>query len=387
VALTPEGPGEFTQRSAMLQEISGLLRQRLEAENSTLVRDAAAFDELMRQAAYILGDVLARTEQALAEAPGEPDLGKPAPGAPAGAAEAAQRRYPDMHPAGEDKLFSVEIGTHRARRGIHPAESLRAATILFEVAFPVLVKQLAPQHPARAMSLGLALHEATMDRVALASLSYVDFLLEKLQASRQEERRRIARELHDRVSHGMGLALQNLDLYRYYAQREPERGTEKMTAAVGALGEVLRTVQQLSAELRRSVGTDGVQRALQAYVGANAPSSIKATIEFTGDPKTLPPNVSEELYLILREATRNVLRHADATRLRISVEISESQVEAEVIDDGRGFAVAATDTAPGGGLPSMAERAQLLHGTLDLDSQLGRGTRVVLRVPLTGGGR
>ncbi|MGI5213953.1 histidine kinase [Plantactinospora sp. CA-290183] len=185
-------------------------------------------------------------------------------------------------PAARDSL-AIEIGTSRALRGVHPVESLRAASALYDAALSVLAARHHNADGAALAEVSSALHQAVMNRVGLASLAYVSFLMEKLHASRQEESRRIARELHDRVGHGMGLALQHLDLHRLYAAQDPRRSEAKLDAAVASLGEALRTVQQLSAELRRSVGTDGIERSLRAYLRANVPAGVQATLTVDGE--------------------------------------------------------------------------------------------------------
>jgi signal transduction histidine kinase len=128
-----------------------------------------------------------------------------------------------------------------------------------------------------------------MDRVTVAALSYVDFLMDRLQASRQDERRRIARELHDRIGHGMGLARQNLDLFQHYTKHDPARAPAKMANALGSLAEAMRTVQQLSAELRRSVGDAGLEPALRSYLRANVrPRSVRRWSS-SATPRRCPP--------------------------------------------------------------------------------------------------
>ena len=193
--------------------------------------------------------------------------------------------------------FSAEIGANRANGGIAPADSLRAATTLFEVTLPVLTRELRPPDTDTVLRISRLLHNSIMVRVSLASVAYVAFLMEKLAASRQEERRRIARELHDRVLHGMGLALQGLDLHRHYTATDPDRARDKLDSAVLFLGEAVRTVQHLSAELRRSVGDDGLERALRAYLEINADPSVRISITTKGDARTLGPDIAEELYL------------------------------------------------------------------------------------------
>ena len=230
--------------------------------------------------------------------------------------------------------------------------------------------------------VSVALYESVMDRITLASLSYVDFLMDKLRGSRQEERLRIARELHDRVGHSMALTLQSLDLLQHYAQRDPDRAELKLFEALTSLTEAMQTVQQMSAELRRSVDKAGTAVALRAYLLANAPPEVTATLEVRGDEKLLPPNVSEELYLILREATRNALRHAEASEIRLLMEIGNDTVQASVVDNGRGFRVESAAARPSGGLPSMRERAELLRGDLIVTSVPGVGTNVRVIVHL-----
>ncbi|MDI6099379.1 sensor histidine kinase [Actinoplanes sp. NEAU-A12] len=273
----------------------------------------------------------------------------------------------------------LDVGTDRARRGIHPAESLRASTALFDVMLPALTDLLAADghDPLR---ISRVLHKAIMTRVAQASLSYVNFLMEKLQASREEERLRISRELHDRVLHEMGLAVHRLDLYRFYADRDPAQARAKVDAGIECVDEAARSVRLLSAELRRSARTEGLERMLRNYLAVNAPPSVQVDVSTSGDLSLLPPDAPEELYLIVREAARNALRHASPTRLEIRIDVSQAEAHAVVSDDGCGFDPGDPEIAHGG-LPSMHERAQLLRGSLRLTSSPGAGTRVEVRLP------
>jgi signal transduction histidine kinase len=145
-------------------------------------------------------------------------------------------------------------------------------------------------------------------------------------------------------------------------------------------------VRQLSAELRRSVGKNGLKGAIEDYLWANVPSEVRADLIVAGDVNTLPPRICEELYLILREATRNALRHAHPTELRLTMAVTDSAVAASITDNGCGFDLAAIRAAPAGGLSSMTERVELLHGTLELNSEIGTGTAVSLLVPLFASG-
>ncbi len=182
----------------------------------------------------------------------------------------------------------------------------------------------------------------------------------------------------------MGLALQHLDLYRHYVTADPARAEVKLTSAMSSLTDAIQTVQDISAELRRSVGDAGTERALRAYLKANVPPDVTATLDVVGDTKTLPANVGDELYLIVREAIRNALRHARPSTIRAVITIGDHAVHASVTDDGRGFVLEECGRLASGGLPSMTERTELLRGRLVIDSKPGRGTTIRVEVPLDG---
>ena len=118
------------------------------------------------------------------------------------------------------------------------------------------------------------------------------------------------------------------------------------------------------------------------YLRANVPQTVRVTTRLVGRVHGLPPQLGEELYLILREAVGNAVRHGNPTELRIAVSAGRRRVDASVTDNGRGFG---PGTAAGNGLASMRERTHLLRGHLDVASAPGRGTWVTLWVPLTGG--
>lgn len=357
----PDIPGSLTPHGAtdnvemLVREILDRYADRLVGQGSPLVSDPLSRDEVLRQARLIISDALARSGGPVNLSPLEP----------------------------EDELLSVEIGAQRAKTGVHPIESLRAAALLYEVALPLLLERYRIDAARQASDVSVNLYQAVMDRIVLASLSYVDFLIDKVRASRQEERLRVARELHDRVGHSLALVIQHLDLFEHYGPREPDRAEAKFREAVASLTDAVQTVQQMSAELRRFVGEAGAEGALRAYLRSNVPAHVTATLDVLGDARLLPLNVSEELYLILREATRNAVRHADASEIRLRMEITEEVVAAAVADNGRGFRVAQAAATPTGGLPSMRERAELLRGDLSVTSIPGGGTTVRVRVPLT----
>lgn len=271
-------------------------------------------------------------------------------------------------------------GDDRTQGGLDWAHSLRAGTTLFEVMLPIVLRELAPANEAAATRVSVVLHQAVMSRVARGSLARMTFLSDRVLSSRQDERQHIARELHDRVLHGIALALQGIDMHQYHAKTSPALARAKLDRAAGLLRQVVHTLQHFTAELRRSVGEGGLERALRSYLEAHADPAVDVTVRARGNVLALPANVSEEIYLVLREAARNALRHASPSRLDITIEVTDRALYASVADDGCGFL--AGSSPPGGGLPSMRERVQLLRGDLSVSSAPAVGTVVQARVPL-----
>ncbi|WP_213453316.1 sensor histidine kinase [Rhizomonospora bruguierae] len=335
--------------------------ERLRAQDSGLIRNPDALWQLRRQVAVIVDEVVAAT------------TGEPAWHAGRLADDRSNHRL---------AVYDADIDTDGALRGVHPLNFVHAATSLYEVALPLIVRRWSLTDAETLVTAGRALHEAILWHLALTSVSYATSALDKLRVSQEEERLRIARELHDRIGHGIGLILQHLDMYRVLLDRDPERARAKLAAATDAVGEAMYATQQLSAELRRSGLSGGIEYALRSYVEAAVPSAIHTKITVCADVLGLPQVLSEEVYLILREAVRNAVRHAGATHIEVSVDVTESELVASVTDDGRGFEPDLVADPHGHGLRSMSERAALLQGVLSISSRVHRGTTVDVRVPL-----
>jgi signal transduction histidine kinase len=278
----------------------------------------------------------------------------------------------------------VSEDASQAIEGVHPAESLNAASVLFETALPFVLRALSavgrPDAEARAV---LVLHRLIMSRIASSAILYTEFMLKTIRDLHRAELARLARDLHDHAAHAIGVAIQNLELHEVHARRDVAQAQEKLHRAQEAMRQALDSVRHLSVELRTTVRPDELEQALTEYLVANAESNVLTSVKATGDTAMLPGQVCEEVYVTLREAIRNALVHSGTTRLDVTVGISESQLHARVSDAGRGFTVEeATKTGEGIGLSSMRERVQLLGGTLRLSSLLGHGTTVDISIPL-----
>jgi signal transduction histidine kinase len=274
-----------------------------------------------------------------------------------------------------------DVGAVRARTGVHPAESLRAASLLYRVALPPLL-ELYRELPGERVAL--VLHEVIDELVVPAAVTYVDVLLARISDANRDERRRVARDLHDHTSHGIGAAMQGIDLVLHLLATGQPADVGRLRATRQVLLDTLNDVRGLATRLRDVVGGRTLGQALQEYLDFTAPVGLEVTLTEQGEAtQPLPSHLKEESYLIVREAIRNALVHGrEATRLDVSLVVADEHLTATVVDDGEGFDPAAVDTTRTVGLASLHERAEGLGGSVDLQAGPG-GVRLVLTVPLS----
>lgn len=199
-----------------------------------------------------------------------------------------------------------------------------------------------------------------------------------------EERNRLARELHDSVTQ----SLYSVTLFAEAGRTLSEAG--EMERASAYFGDVLETGQQALKEMRLLVHKlrpsllekEGFIRALQYRLNAvEGRAGVKN--QFVVDSGLIiPPEIEEALFQIAQEALNNSIKHAAAREVVISLQAYDGWLEMRVVDDGRGFDVTAVDKAGGLGLTSMAERAAVLNGRVNVESGVGQGTAIVVRLPV-----
>jgi len=215
----------------------------------------------------------------------------------------------------------------------------------------------------------------------------VNRLYSQLLQSREEERKRLARELHDRV-------IQDLINLHYFLEIGPAEATSKAT--IEALREGLRGVidnlRQVSTELRPPALDDlSLGLAVRGYVEeARSKYDLKISLRLPPSAhdrlEALPEDVRLSLFRVLQEAVNNVHRHARASRVEVDLAADGDAVTLEVRDDGRGFRCPAELGAlirrGHFGLAGAQERMGLVGGSLKLTSAVGRGTRLRASAPL-----
>jgi len=212
-------------------------------------------------------------------------------------------------------------------------------------------------------------------------------LLERVIVAQEEERKRIARELHDEASQTLASLILGLKVAEGSRSLEEIRGNMRRLKALTA--ETLDRVRDLALQLRPSVLDDlGLVAALERYAGEYSEKfGIVVDLQALGfDSQRLPTEMETALYRIVQEALTNVMKHAQAQNASIVLERRGSSVVAIVEDDGKGFDAQRLPRSKlqGGrlGLFGMQERAELIGGTLTLESKINAGTTVFVEVPI-----
>jgi signal transduction histidine kinase len=207
-------------------------------------------------------------------------------------------------------------------------------------------------------------------------------LLAQLIIAQEEERRRIARELHDGVGQSLTSLLVGLKLLNQFCDNQ---AIEHKTAELRQVaGETLDEVRLLSRQLRPSVLDDlGLAAALDRYAADFPGRYDNLVVDLHCNlPYRLPATVETTLYRIVQEAMTNAARHSGATTLSVLLSMRNGRVQAIVEDDGCGFEPeTARRSGQSVGLHSMIERAELLGGSLEIESGAD-GTTVYVEVPL-----
>lgn len=207
-------------------------------------------------------------------------------------------------------------------------------------------------------------------------------LLAQLINAQEEERKRIARDLHDGVGQALTSLLVNLKLM---SQSDRLAGAkDKVEEMRQVASETLEDVRLLSRQLRPSALDDlGLAAALDRYVAEFMQRYPHLTVDLHTDlPDRLPPAVETSLYRIVQEAMTNAARHSQASDLSVLVTRRNGSVQAILEDNGRGFdPVAARRSGTSVGLHGMAERVDLFGGRLEIESS-PEGTSIYVEIPL-----
>ena len=212
-------------------------------------------------------------------------------------------------------------------------------------------------------------------------------LIKKLMTAYEDERRRIARELHDDTGQSLTALILNVEMLRTQVERAEPALVEELDRLKALAETTLEEVRKLIYDLRPTILDDlGLAAALRWYVHHQLePRGLVVNLKLELGDARLDPLVETAAFRIAQEALWNVVKHAAATRVEVALALTDGRLRLRVKDNGHGFAGRSRSVDPllgGAGLGGMEERATLLGGVVRITSTPEAGTDVLAELPL-----
>ncbi len=218
-------------------------------------------------------------------------------------------------------------------------------------------------------------------------------LLREIFSIQEENRRRIARELHDETSQSLASLAANLEAVAGMLPAGADRSKAELKRLKALSISILDEIHRLIYELRPTLLDDLGLVAATRWLADNSLGLAGVTVSFktSGREKRLAPKLEITLFRVIQEAVNNIAKHAHARNAGVSLHFKKRVIKVRVTDDGRGFdveeAISSKDRPRGLGLLGMKERVELMNGTLSIRSRPdGGGTGIDIEIPLDSGG-
>jgi PAS domain S-box-containing protein len=223
-----------------------------------------------------------------------------------------------------------------------------------------------------------------------ASREELRALAAHLEAVREEERKKIAHEIHDELGQqltvlSMGLSSLQNEVHKSISSDRREAVLGRIADLTQLAGSSMETMRRISRELRPAMleplglqaAIDWQAREFQKHTG------IECSLQFSGSLEWLSPDLALAVYRIFQESLTNVARHSGATQVNVCLENRDEELILQISDNGVGFKKDRMSGRRSFGLVGMRERAVRWGGDLQIESEMGRGTRIFARIPLS----
>lgn len=240
------------------------------------------------------------------------------------------------------------------------------------------------RHAIGALAIGHNITELkATERRLEESRTQLRTLTAKREEAREEERKRIAREIHDELGQLLNVLRLNVTTLDFRFGDDNSDLRNKTSKMVGTIDQAILMVRNLATRLRPAVLSSGIAYALEWLVQEYSESTgIVCKLHLPDEEISLDEDRSMMVFRIVQESLTNVLRHSGAHRVDITVRSVAGTCEVEVRDNGTGFDQARANRPDAFGIVGMRERALILRGTLDIESVESGGTVVKLCVPM-----
>ncbi|RKD18015.1 hypothetical protein BCY91_16365 [Pelobium manganitolerans] len=198
----------------------------------------------------------------------------------------------------------------------------------------------------------------------------------------ERERRRIAEDLHDGVGQTLSAALMNLNGLIAKADLKDPQQSALAERSVALLSESYDEMRAISHQMiPNALLKSGLAAAVREFVNKINQQTLKITLDINGLQEKLNENVETVIYRVIQEATNNVIKYAKASKLSIQINRDEDGISLSIEDNGIGFDPSQLKKSQGIGFKNMYNRVASLNGTLEIDSQPGKGTLLNFYLP------
>jgi len=208
-------------------------------------------------------------------------------------------------------------------------------------------------------------------------------LTERLIRAQEDERQRLARDLHDDIGQRLSLLIIGLDRLKHQLSTDLRSEREQVAVALEAASTLATDIHGLSHQLHSSkLQHLGLKSALRELcVQMSRQHAIEVELSASNAPWAVTAEKSLCLYRVAQEALKNAAKHGGGSMIKVELEAMHGFLQLKVSDNGKGFDV--NNYEPGLGLASMRERMRMVGGTLEIHSSWGRGTEIVTRVEVS----
>lgn len=243
------------------------------------------------------------------------------------------------------------------------------------------------QTQALANQIAVGIERAWLYREVKRHEQLLQRMIDRVVVAQEEERKRIARDLHDGTSQVLTALTTGLGALEKTVVTNPALAKERIKGLTELGMQAMEEIERLISDLRPSLLDDlGLVPALRWLVQAYRDTLPAVELDLSLGSKRLAPQLEVELFRITQESLHNIIRHASAKRAKLSLKISSDRVQLCVEDDGVGFdpevVLDPLSPRPALGLLGMRERAEGLGGTMRIDACPGRGSRLTFDIPL-----